>query len=93
MSIFDAIAEHRIQEAIQRGELDQPAFHGVPIEIDDDFSVSAEVRFVLKRLGQIPSGVGEPSPMVALWKARRYMALALRVPEPAEDFEPQRPRG
>lgn len=75
MTIFDVVAEHKIQEAIQRGQLDQPALHGVPIAIDDDFSVSAEVRFVLKRLTQVAPGAGDHSPLVAFWNARRYKAL------------------
>ena len=44
---------------------------------------------MIERIANVLSAIA----LVALWKARRYKALALRVPEPAEDFEPQRPRG
>lgn len=38
MSIFDVIAERKIQQAIDRGEFDRLPFRGIPIDIQEDFS-------------------------------------------------------
>lgn len=72
MNIFDAIAENRIQEAMKRGEFNNLPFHGVAIHVDDDFSISAERRFTLKRLLAYRQSRGkEPSPLVLRWKGLR----------------------
>ncbi|WVN41526.1 DnaJ family domain-containing protein [beta proteobacterium MWH-UniP1] len=72
MSIFDVIAENKIQEAIQKGQLDQPALFGQPIHVDDDFSISAESRFLIRRMRAITGSRPEPSPLAARWKAMQY---------------------
>lgn len=76
MSIFDVIAENKIQEAIQKGQLDQPALFGQPIHVDDDFSISAESRFLIRRMQAITGASREPSPLVARWKAMQYQKQA-----------------
>ena len=50
MNALAIIAERKIQEAIDRGELSIPELHGKPIAIDDDFSLPWEVRFRLAQL-------------------------------------------
>lgn len=72
MSVFDVIAENKIQEAIQKGQLDQPALFGQPIHVEDDFSISAESRFLIRRMRAITGANREPSPLVARWKAMQY---------------------
>lgn len=73
MNIFDAIAENKIQEAMKRGEFNNLPFHGVPITIDDDFSIAADRRFILRRLlAYQQTKHKEPSPLVLRWKALRY---------------------
>lgn len=76
MSIFDVIAENKIQAAIQQGQLDQPALFGQPIHVDDDFSISAESRFLIRRMQAITGATREPSPLVARWKAMQYQKQA-----------------
>jgi hypothetical protein len=72
MNIFDTIAENKIQEAMKRGEFDNLPLHGIPIHVDDDFSISAERRFILKHLLAYQQSRGkEPSPLVLRWKALR----------------------
>lgn len=72
MSIFDVIAENKIQEAIQRGEFDHLPFHGQPLDLYEDFSISAQARFLIRRL-QAAAGAGrEPSALAIRWKAMRY---------------------
>jgi hypothetical protein len=50
MNALAIIAERKIQEAIDRGELSIPELHGKPIAIHDDFSLPWEVRFRLAQL-------------------------------------------
>jgi len=55
--IWAKIAEQRIQEAIERGELDDLPGKGKPLEMDDDSRVPAELRLaykVLKNAGYTP---------------------------------------
>ena len=79
MNIFNTIAENKIQEAMKRGEFDCLPFQGVPLAIDDDFSIAAERRFVIKRLLAYQlSKAKEPSPLVSRWKALRYQDAVKR---------------
>jgi hypothetical protein len=55
MDALAIIAERKIQEAIDRGELSIPELHGKPIAIHDDFSLPWEVRFRLAQLSRTPS--------------------------------------
>jgi hypothetical protein len=55
MDALSIIAERKIQEAIDRGELSIPELHGRPIAIHDDFSLPWEVRFRLAQLTRSPS--------------------------------------
>ena len=50
MNALAIIAERKIQEAIDRGELSIPELHGKSIAIHDDFSLPWEVRFRLAQL-------------------------------------------
>ncbi|MEW9900824.1 DUF1992 domain-containing protein [Chitinivorax sp. PXF-14] len=43
-SVFDRIAEQRIQEAIGRGELDNLPCAGKPLDLDDDRMVPTEIE-------------------------------------------------
>lgn len=57
MNIFQKIAERRIQEAIENGELDCLAGRGKPLALDDDPNVPEELRLcyrVLKNAGCVP---------------------------------------
>jgi len=57
MNIFQKIAERRIQEAIDNGELDSLVGRGKPLALDDDSHVPEELRLcykVLKNSGCIP---------------------------------------
>ena len=73
MSIFDVIAENRIQEAMKRGAFDRLPFRGVALDVEEDFSLSAETRFVLKRMLWQSAAKREASPLVARWRARTYL--------------------
>lgn len=60
MSLLDEIAEERILAAIRRGEFDQLAGAGKPLELDDDALVPPELRMafrVLKNAGYVPPEV------------------------------------
>jgi hypothetical protein len=72
MNILDTIAENKIQQAIERGELDFPEMYGKPIEITEDFSIPVEVRLLLKKLSQAKNASHEESPLLRFWKARAY---------------------
>lgn len=72
MNIFDAIAENKIQQAMERGEFDRLPHHGIPIDITEDFTLSLEVRFVLHRLKASTTAADVPSPLVSRWRAQRY---------------------
>jgi DnaJ-like protein len=57
MQLFDALAEQKIQEAIERGELDDLPGSGKPLELDDDPLVPEDLRVahrVLKNAGFVP---------------------------------------
>lgn len=60
MLIFEILAEKRIREAIDNGEMDDLPGAGQPIEFDDELFVSPEQRMVnhiLKRAGMVPSDI------------------------------------
>lgn len=57
MNTLDQIAEARIQEAIERGELRDLPGEGKPLSLDDDSAVPEELRvayLVLKNAGFLP---------------------------------------
>ena len=57
MNLFDQIAEARIQEAIERGELRDLPGEGKPLQLDDDSAVPEELRAayrILKNAGFLP---------------------------------------
>ena len=58
--MLDSIAEKKIAEAIERGELDDLPGAGRPLELDDDALVPEELRLayrILKSTGFVPSEV------------------------------------
>jgi hypothetical protein len=60
MTMFASIAERRIQEAINRGELDDLALRGQPLPKDDCSEVPEELRIgfkILKNAGYLPEEV------------------------------------
>lgn len=68
-TIFDRIAEQRIQEAIGRGELDNLPCAGKPLDFDDDRMVPAEYRMayrVLKNAGYVPPEIEARRDIAAL---------------------------
>lgn len=57
MLLLDRIAEARIQEAIERGDLDELPGAGRPLVLDDDAMVPEELRMayrILKNAGCLP---------------------------------------
>ncbi|MEM7207592.1 MAG: DUF1992 domain-containing protein [Pseudomonadota bacterium] len=57
---FEKRAEQLIQQSVERGELDQLAGQGKPLELDDDSMVPAELRManrILKNAGCVPREV------------------------------------
>ncbi len=61
MLLIDQLAERRIGEAIERGELDDLPGKGEPLELDDDALVPESLRVayrVLKNAGYLPPEVG-----------------------------------
>jgi len=60
MTIIDQIAETRIEQAIARGELDNLAGQGKPLQLDDDSMIPVEFRMayrILKNAGMVPPEV------------------------------------
>jgi hypothetical protein len=60
MSCLDKLAERRIAEAIERGELSGLPGEGLPLALDDDPLVPAELRTayrLLKNAGYVPPEV------------------------------------
>ena len=58
--MFDLIAEKKITEAIERGELDDLPGAGRPLDLDDDALVPEDVRLayrILKNAGYVPPEV------------------------------------
>jgi hypothetical protein len=57
MNALDALAEERIREALERGELDGLPGSGRPLDLDDDALVPEELRVayrVLRNAGFVP---------------------------------------
>jgi hypothetical protein len=57
MSVFDKIAEEKIQEAMRRGEFDNLEGRGRPLVFEDDSMVPPELRMaykLLKNSGHVP---------------------------------------
>ncbi len=57
MNLLDQIAESRIQEAIERGELRNLPGEGKPLQLDDDSAIPEELRAayrILKNAGFLP---------------------------------------
>ena len=57
MLLVDSLAEEQIQAAIRRGEFDDLAGSGKPLELDDDSSVPDELRVayrILRNAGCLP---------------------------------------
>ena len=60
MLLIDKLAEQKITEAIQRGELDNLPGKGKPLQLDDDAMVPEELRAgfrLLKNAGYLPPGL------------------------------------
>lgn len=57
MSVLDQLAESRIQEAMERGELERLPGSGKPLRLDDDSMVPEELRMayrVLRNANYLP---------------------------------------
>jgi hypothetical protein len=57
MNLLNQIAETRIQEAIERGELRDLPGEGKPLQLDDDSAIPEELRLayrILKNAGFLP---------------------------------------
>lgn len=71
MHAFDWIAEQRIAEAIQRGELDDLPGAGRPLALDDDALVPPELRMgyrILRNAGCLPPELEERREAASLRK-------------------------
>jgi len=57
MNIFASIAEQRIREAIERGEFDNQAYHGKPLNLDELAGIPEPLRMgykILQNAGVLP---------------------------------------
>ena len=69
MLLLDALAEARIEDAIEAGAFDDLPGAGRPLELDDERFVPEEVRAayrILKRAGYVPPEVEARKEIVAL---------------------------
>src|SRR5690348_17483079 len=69
MPTLEFLAERKILEAIERGELDDLPGAGQPLELDDDALVPEDLRLayrILKNAGYVPAEVGELNEMAQL---------------------------
>ena len=69
MSIFAKIAEQRIREAMERGELDNPAYHGKPLHLDELAGVPEHLRMgykILQNAGVLPAEMQLKKEIVSL---------------------------
>jgi hypothetical protein len=60
MDAIERIAEQRIREALDRGDLDRLPGFGKPLQLDDDSDIPAELRVawrILKNAGCVPPEV------------------------------------
>ena len=86
MDFLDLIAEQRIEEALERGELQGLPGEGRPLDLDDDRLVPEELRVayrVLKNAGFVPPEV----------EARREAATLRRLLEVATDDDARKRAG
>ncbi|MFM8547247.1 MAG: DnaJ family domain-containing protein [Betaproteobacteria bacterium] len=77
MRALDQIAERRIAEAIERGELSRLPGEGKPLDLDDDRLVPEEVRAVyrvLKNAGFVPPEIASRCEIATLEAAIRERA-------------------
>jgi len=72
VSIFDMIAERKIQHAIEQGEFDNLPFQGIPIDIQEDFSIPVTLRLRMARMKSAQESGPDDSPLARYWAARRY---------------------
>lgn len=79
INILDTIAENKIQQAIERGELDFSEMYGKPLEITEDFSIPVEVRLMLRKLSQAKDTSYEESLLLRFWKAQAYRNERKRI--------------
>ena len=69
MDFLAKIAEQKIREAIERGELDNLAYHGKPLKLDDLTGVPAHLRMgykILKNAGILPEEMQLKKDIVSL---------------------------
>ena len=69
MDILAKIAEQKIREAIERGELDNLPFHGIPIIPEDLSGVPESLRMgykIMKNAGMLPPEMQLKKEMVSL---------------------------
>jgi len=69
MDFLAKIAEQKIREAIERGELDNLAYHGKPLKLDDLMGVPAHLRMgykILKNAGILPEEMQLKKDIVSL---------------------------
>src|SRR5262249_54832471 len=69
MDFLAKIAEQRIREAIERGELDNLAYHGKPLKLDELTGVPAHLRMgykILKNAGVLPEEMQLKKDIVSL---------------------------
>jgi hypothetical protein len=62
MLALEMLAEKKIAEALERGELDDLPGAGKPLDLDDDALVPEDLRLayrVLKNAGYVPQDIGE----------------------------------
>jgi len=71
VNAFDIIAEQKITEAIKAGVFDRNPFNGIPIEIDEDYSLPAEVRFRLRYFKAMNVASETENHLVERWRLRR----------------------
>ncbi|RMF68055.1 MAG: DUF1992 domain-containing protein [Calditrichaeota bacterium] len=74
MRLFEKIAEEKIREAIQNGELDDLPGKGRPLDLDDYFRVPAHLRVayhLLKNAGVLPQEVQLMREIAALKEEHR----------------------
>lgn len=86
MLLLDALAEARIVEAMERGEFDDLASAGKPLQLDDDSHIPETQRMayrILKNAGCLP-------PEMQL--RRDIDVLAAAIPEIEDDTECRRAR-
>ena len=69
MDFLAKIAEQKIREAIERGEFDDPAYHGKPLKLDDLSGLPAPLRMgykILQNAGVLPPEMQLKRDIVAL---------------------------